>query len=192
MFLGATYFFKNRDFWKFNDLRMRVEQEEPRSIGEFWFNCTSTGGNGRNGDRWPVTKNKGRTNSQKGVGSRGGRFRTADDESSDGDSSRSIATDSTPSPIVAWSVAMASVATIARWARWKSPCEKPTRVRHILLYLCNVFIILLNIVIPIVIYKCIIVRDVRQSPPVVECDDFGIGKISRFYRVIRSNNNNIM
>ncbi|KAF0762537.1 matrix metalloproteinase-2-like, partial [Aphis craccivora] len=114
---GATYFFKNRDFWKFNDLRMRVEQEEPRSIGEFWFNCTATGGSGRNGDRWPVTKNKGRTNGQKGVGGRGGRFRTADDESSDGDSSRSIATDSTPSPIVAWSVAIASVATIAHWAR---------------------------------------------------------------------------
>lgn len=39
----ATYFFKNRGFWKFNDLRMSVEQKEPKSIGRFWFNCSGTG-----------------------------------------------------------------------------------------------------------------------------------------------------
>uniref|UniRef100_A0A2H8TRK4 Matrix metalloproteinase-17 n=1 Tax=Melanaphis sacchari TaxID=742174 RepID=A0A2H8TRK4_9HEMI len=117
---GATYFFKNRDFWKFNDLRMRVEQEEPRSIGEFWFNCTATRSGGGNGDRWPVTKNKGRTTGQKGTGSRGGRFQTADDKPSgadDVDSSRSIATDRTPPPIVTWSITVASLATIAQWMR---------------------------------------------------------------------------
>lgn len=116
---GATYFFKNRDFWKFNDLRMRVEQEEPRSIGEFWFNCTAIGGGEGNGGRWPI-KNKGRTTGQKGNAGRGGRFRTADDGpsgSGDVSSSGSVATDHTPPPIVAWSVTMASLATIVRWAR---------------------------------------------------------------------------
>lgn len=118
-YAGATYFFKNRDFWKFNDLRMRVEQEEPRSIGEFWFNCTAIGGGEGNGGRWPI-KNKGRTTGQKGNAGRGGRFRTADDGpsgSGDVSSSGSVATDHTPPPIVAWSVTMASLATIVRWAR---------------------------------------------------------------------------
>jgi len=115
---GATYFFKNRGFWKFNDLRMRVEQEEPRSIGEFWFNCTATGGGGGNGDRWPTIKNKSRTTGQNGTAGRGGRFRTVDDGTSgSGDVSSSgstVSTDQTPPQIVAWSVMMASIATIVR------------------------------------------------------------------------------
>lgn len=108
---GATYFFKNRGFWKFNDLRMRVEQEEPRSIGEFWFNCTGGSGGGGGGggdDRWPDTKNKGRTTGQKS------RFRTGDVGSS---RSAAAADRGPPPPIVAWSVTVASLATIVRWAR---------------------------------------------------------------------------
>lgn len=37
---GTTYFFKNRGYWKFNDGRMSVEHEEPRSIGLPWYNCS--------------------------------------------------------------------------------------------------------------------------------------------------------
>lgn len=79
MRIGATYFFKNRDFWKFNDLRMRVEQEEPRSIGQFWFNCTAVDG----GDQWPTAKNKGRVIVSKGSSGRSGRIQSSVDGSAD-------------------------------------------------------------------------------------------------------------
>ncbi|KAL4091884.1 hypothetical protein QTP88_026496 [Uroleucon formosanum] len=103
---GATYFFKNRDFWKFNDLRMRVEQKEPRSIGEFWFNCTAV-----DGDRWPVTKNRGRT------AGRGGRFQAVDDGPSGSGGDVSSSYDHTQPPIVAWSMTMASIVAVLQWVR---------------------------------------------------------------------------
>lgn len=112
---GATYFFKNRDFWKFNDLRMRVEQKEPRSIGEFWFNCTAV-----DGDRWPVTKNRGRT------AGRGGRFQAVDDGPSGSGGDVSSSYDHTQPPIVAWSMTMASIVAVLQWVRWTSPRKNHT------------------------------------------------------------------
>lgn len=39
-FTGKTYFFKGRGFWKFNDLRMRVEHEEQNDSAQFWMGCS--------------------------------------------------------------------------------------------------------------------------------------------------------
>ena len=36
---GKTYFFKEKKFWEFNDIRMRVSEDSPQLIGEFWLNC---------------------------------------------------------------------------------------------------------------------------------------------------------
>lgn len=36
---GKTYFFKGNGFWKFNDLRMRVEQEHQMLSAPFWMGC---------------------------------------------------------------------------------------------------------------------------------------------------------
>lgn len=38
--LGKTYFFKGKGFWKFNDLRMRVEHEEQNDSAQFWMGCS--------------------------------------------------------------------------------------------------------------------------------------------------------
>lgn len=38
-FIGKTYFFKGKGFWKFNDLRMRVEHERQLSSAQFWMGC---------------------------------------------------------------------------------------------------------------------------------------------------------
>lgn len=37
--LGKTYFFKGKGFWKFNDLRMRVENERQTPSASFWMGC---------------------------------------------------------------------------------------------------------------------------------------------------------
>lgn len=37
---GKTYFFKGKGFWKFNDLRMRVEHEEQNDSAHFWMGCS--------------------------------------------------------------------------------------------------------------------------------------------------------
>jgi len=37
--LGKTYFFKGKGFWKFNDLRMRVENERQTLSAPFWMGC---------------------------------------------------------------------------------------------------------------------------------------------------------
>lgn len=39
MYLGKTYFFKGKGFWKFNDLRMRVENDEQTLSAPFWMGC---------------------------------------------------------------------------------------------------------------------------------------------------------
>ena len=36
---GDTYFFKGRDFWRFDDVRMRVKRREPTRIAEYWMRC---------------------------------------------------------------------------------------------------------------------------------------------------------
>ena len=36
---GKTYFFKEKMFWEFNDIRMTVSKDSPQLIGEFWLNC---------------------------------------------------------------------------------------------------------------------------------------------------------
>ena len=36
---GKTYFFKNKGFWKFNDMRMRVENERQTLSAPFWMGC---------------------------------------------------------------------------------------------------------------------------------------------------------
>ncbi|PSN44383.1 hypothetical protein C0J52_10926 [Blattella germanica] len=36
---GKTYFFKGKGFWKFNDLRMRVENERQTLSAPFWMGC---------------------------------------------------------------------------------------------------------------------------------------------------------
>lgn len=36
---GATYFFKGKGFWKFNDLRMKVEKTEQSPSAQFWMKC---------------------------------------------------------------------------------------------------------------------------------------------------------
>lgn len=38
-FSGKTYFFKNKGFWKFNDLHMRVEKAEQTASAPFWMGC---------------------------------------------------------------------------------------------------------------------------------------------------------
>lgn len=38
-FTGKTYFFKGRGFWKFNDLRMRVEHYEQKPSAPVWMGC---------------------------------------------------------------------------------------------------------------------------------------------------------
>lgn len=38
-YLGKTYFFKGKGFWKFNDLRMRVENEQQTLSAPFWMGC---------------------------------------------------------------------------------------------------------------------------------------------------------
>lgn len=38
-FTGITYFFKGKGFWKFNDLRMRVENEKQMPSAQFWMGC---------------------------------------------------------------------------------------------------------------------------------------------------------
>lgn len=43
---------------------MRVEREEPGSIGQFWFNCTAADGSAA--DKWPTGKNGGRTSGRNG------------------------------------------------------------------------------------------------------------------------------
>lgn len=60
---------------------MRVEQEEPRSIGQFWFNCTAVDGVG--GNR-PTNRNKGRVTTLKGNDEdrKGKTLSNVDDESS--------------------------------------------------------------------------------------------------------------
>ena len=39
IFAGKTYFFKNKYFWEFDDMRMRVAHEKPRLSSTFWMNC---------------------------------------------------------------------------------------------------------------------------------------------------------
>ena len=34
-----TYFFKNRSFWEFDDIRMEVVKRTPTPVGEHWFHC---------------------------------------------------------------------------------------------------------------------------------------------------------
>ena len=34
-----TYFFKNRSFWEFDDIRMEVVTRTPTPVGEHWFHC---------------------------------------------------------------------------------------------------------------------------------------------------------
>ncbi|KAK0080838.1 hypothetical protein PV325_013239 [Microctonus aethiopoides] len=36
---GKTYFFKGKGFWEFNDMRMRVAHEKPKSSAQFWMGC---------------------------------------------------------------------------------------------------------------------------------------------------------
>ncbi|XP_076435195.1 matrix metalloproteinase-17-like isoform X2 [Babylonia areolata] len=38
---GKTYFFKGNRFWKFYDLKMRVEKSYPRRIASDWLQCSS-------------------------------------------------------------------------------------------------------------------------------------------------------
>lgn len=85
--VGATYFLKGRDFWKFNDLRMRVDRADPRSVGQYWFNCTGADGVG---DRIPNAGNKGgRVTVVRGKA--GGRVGDEPIESGDGQTSNSSA-----------------------------------------------------------------------------------------------------
>jgi hypothetical protein len=35
--LGHTYFFKDNKFWRFDNRRMKVSENYPQSISEFWF-----------------------------------------------------------------------------------------------------------------------------------------------------------
>lgn len=41
---GKTYFFKGKGFWKFNDLRMRVEHDEQKESAQFWMGCSKNMG----------------------------------------------------------------------------------------------------------------------------------------------------
>ena len=34
-----TYFFKNTSFWEFDDVKMRVVNEQATPVGEYWFHC---------------------------------------------------------------------------------------------------------------------------------------------------------
>lgn len=36
---GKTYFFKDKYFWEFDDMRMSVVNEEPTDIAEHWMRC---------------------------------------------------------------------------------------------------------------------------------------------------------
>ena len=36
---GKTYFFKGKLFWAFDDIRMAVEADAPRHIGQHWMHC---------------------------------------------------------------------------------------------------------------------------------------------------------
>lgn len=36
---GKTYFFKNKGYWKFNDLKMRVEHEKQYPSATYWMGC---------------------------------------------------------------------------------------------------------------------------------------------------------
>jgi hypothetical protein len=36
---GKTYFFKDRDFWEFDDVRMRVRATQPTAINAHWMHC---------------------------------------------------------------------------------------------------------------------------------------------------------
>lgn len=36
---GKTYFFKGKGFWKFNDLRMRVDHWEQKLSAPVWMGC---------------------------------------------------------------------------------------------------------------------------------------------------------
>jgi len=36
---GKTYFFKDRDFWEFDDRRMRVRNTQPTAINAHWMHC---------------------------------------------------------------------------------------------------------------------------------------------------------
>jgi len=36
---GKIYFFKGKSFWKFNDMKMRVEHEKPMLSSPFWMGC---------------------------------------------------------------------------------------------------------------------------------------------------------
>lgn len=38
-FTGKTYFFKGNGFWKFNDLRMRVDHYEQKPSAPVWMGC---------------------------------------------------------------------------------------------------------------------------------------------------------
>lgn len=40
-FSGKTYFFKNKGFWKLNDMRMKAENEHPLPSAAFWMNCSN-------------------------------------------------------------------------------------------------------------------------------------------------------
>ena len=39
-FAGKTYFFQGRAYWKFYDLRMRVDNSYPRIIAQDWLQCS--------------------------------------------------------------------------------------------------------------------------------------------------------
>lgn len=114
LYTGATYFFKNRGFWKFNDLRMRVEQEEPRSIGEFWFNCTAASGGG---DQRPPLRSKGRVTVVKdGPTGRGGRLISDAELPGEKTSSSAIANGLLQTTLLSLLVWLAAVAwSSARW-----------------------------------------------------------------------------
>ena len=36
---GKTYFLKKKYSWEFNDIKMKVSQDSPQPIGEFWLKC---------------------------------------------------------------------------------------------------------------------------------------------------------
>lgn len=38
--IGKTYFFKDKGYWKFNDMYMRVEHSEPKPSAPFWMGCS--------------------------------------------------------------------------------------------------------------------------------------------------------
>lgn len=56
-FVGKTYFFKGKGFWKFNDLRMRVENERQTLSAPFWMGCSKNIEDGSNeaGNKAPYT-----------------------------------------------------------------------------------------------------------------------------------------